>query len=866
MNKLFFTIFLLSFSLITFSQINESKLKSTLIYKFAGLVEWNNIETIDTFKFLIYSYDTLISNELKKISETNSLYSKPIIIVSEKYNINSVQCIFIDLDHRKEIKNIYYKTLGKPILIITYSSSSPDLAMINMYKSNKEQTLNFKINKERLEQSKFSYNNKLLLFGGNIVDLQELYISVNKQLEKKSNKLDSINGYLNSLKNKSEQYQYQIDTMSEYINIISSNIKDKENEVLKLNSNIIIKDSNLKTLLIYLKKQEKQEKSLSQKLDKWKDSINSIEKNIIELNKALSDKKDEILTNQQIINNQKKEIKLKTSKIKSQKIVLILSIFMGIALLIALVSIFIALRAKKILATELQSLVKKRTIDLDRSKKYYQSLFENTPVAICEYDLHDLKNYLFVFNNSIMSNEIELPEDLIIESINKIKVNDANFHTLELFSAVSKQEFIQNHKKLFIKQSVKGVRIFLQKLLNGEKQFEYEITMNSFKNEMKHLVLSFIVLPEDKSTFSKVIVSFSDITELKIYEKEIIKHRDHLEELVKERTSEIIKLNESINRQNKELKNKNEDLSNKNRQLILQQKEISELNNELVDANRQLNEQKEELIDALNKLHKTQRKLIESEKFASLGMLTAGVAHEINNPINFISSGSQAIETIIADIKDLIDNIILTFEKNNTKFTRETVTIINKLKNEDYFYLLDEIIKNINMGVDRVVNIVNSLQSYSRKPSDSIEPFNIIKGIENSLTILKNKYKNRIEIIKNFKEVPEIIISQGKIEQVFVNILTNAIDAIKNKGTIVISTLFNNQKKHIEIIFEDSGLGIKKEYLNKIFDPFFTTKGPQEGTGLGMYITYGIIKQLNGNITIDSEINKGTKIKITLPV
>lgn len=866
MGKLFLIIFLFSFSLLTFSQINEAKLKSTLIYKFAELVEWDNIETIDTFKFLIYSNDTLIFNNLKKISETKLLYSKPFVVVNSDYNILAVQCVFIDLDNRKVIKDIYTQTQAKPILIITYNSLSPDLSMINMYKSDREQTLNFKINKEQLDKSKFSYNNELLLFGGNIVDLQELYISANNQLKKKTKELDSINEYLESLKETSKQYQYQIDTMSRYIKFISGSIKDKEDEVLMLNSNITIKDSNLKNLLTELERQKFQEKLLSLKVSRWKDSINKIEKSIIKLNEALDKKKEKILINQRVINNQKEEIESKTSKIKSQKVVLLLSIFTGIALFVTLISIFTALRAKKTLTTELQSLVEKRTKDLDRSKTYYQSLFENTPVAICEYNLFDLMNYLNIFNKNTLIKELEFSDELIIESINKIKVNDANFHTLELFSAVSKQEFIQNHDKLFIKQSIAGIRTFLNKLLNEEEQFEYEITMNSFRNEVKHLVLSLIVLPEDKNTFSKVIVSFSDITELKIYEKEIIKHRDHLEELVKERTAEVIKLNESVSQQNEELKSKNEDLSKKNRQLILQQKEISELNNELIDANRQLNEQKEELINALNKLHKTQKKLIESEKFASLGMLTAGVAHEINNPINFISSGSQAIETIIDDIKNLINNIILTVEKSDAKLSKQIVEIADNLKGDGYFYLLDEVIKNINMGVDRVVNIVNSLQSYSRKPSDSVEPFNIIKGIENSLTILENRYKNHVEIIKKFENVPEIVIPQGKIEQVFINILTNAIDAIKDKGTIVITTQFNEQEKQIEIVFEDSGVGIKKEYLDKIFDPFFTTKGPQEGTGLGMYITYGIIKQLSGNIAIESEVNKGTKIKITLSV
>jgi signal transduction histidine kinase len=361
-------------------------------------------------------------------------------------------------------------------------------------------------------------------------------------------------------------------------------------------------------------------------------------------------------------------------------------------------------------------------------------------------------------------------------------------------------------------------------------QFNYEIKRISFKNEPIDLVQSVYVIPNNTNPFSKVIVSMLDITKLKEYEREIIQHRNHLEELVEKRTEKII-----------------------------------ELNKNLTTVNKQINEQKEELQSTVTKLKETQSQLIESEKMASLGMLTAGVAHEINNPINFISSGNQALEMIANDIWDKLNLINILVENNdNSDIKNKLKTILTEINDENYNVIVTDILNNIQMGVNRVVKIVESLQSYSRKSENTETLVDIEQTFEESLTILNNKFKNRINIIKEFNNTPPFLCALNKLEQVLINLLSNSFDAISNEGTVHISTKINS-KKTVEISIKDDGCGIKKEDLNKIFDPFFTTKDPNKGTGLGMYITYGIINQLNGNISIDSTINKGTTVTIKLP-
>jgi len=248
-----------------------------------------------------------------------------------------------------------------------------------------------------------------------------------------------------------------------------------------------------------------------------------------------------------------------------------------------------------------------------------------------------------------------------------------------------------------------------------------------------------------------------------------------------------------------------------------------------------IGKQKDDLEEALDKLQKSKTQLIRSEKMASLGVLTAGVAHEINNPLNFIQGGLYGIENFLKD------------PQNND--------------HKDLPIWLDSI-KN---GIDRISTIVNSLYLFSNDNISYNNEYNIHDIIDYCLEILNNKTRDRIEIKKDyFTESITMLGNIGELHQVFINILNNSIQAIEYVGVISIKTQIFNDKIVVEIV--DTGSGISEENLPKITDPFFTTKDPGKGTGLGLSIAYRIIQEHKGKLEFQSEVNKGTLIKISLPI
>ncbi len=290
-----------------------------------------------------------------------------------------------------------------------------------------------------------------------------------------------------------------------------------------------------------------------------------------------------------------------------------------------------------------------------------------------------------------------------------------------------------------------------------------------------------------------------DITDIKKAQEELERYQNHLEILVKERTEELEAVNE-----------------------------------ELSAANEELYSQREKLIAALNDLKNAQQSLVQSEKMASLGLLAAGVAHEINNPLNFIQGGITAIESFI--------------NENFLIHSRELQPLIEAIKE----------------GVKRSAQIVRSLNQYSRTDYTKHTDVHVHQIIENCLVLLGNHYRDRIEIKRHYCECSDTIYcNEGQIHQAFMNILVNAIQAIAGEGTITISTEVHNNN-HITVI-EDTGCGIEPDSLKRIFDPFFTTKEPGVGTGLGLSITFNIIRDHKGTINIESEPGKGTRVTVTLP-
>jgi signal transduction histidine kinase len=266
----------------------------------------------------------------------------------------------------------------------------------------------------------------------------------------------------------------------------------------------------------------------------------------------------------------------------------------------------------------------------------------------------------------------------------------------------------------------------------------------------------------------------------------------------------------------------------------------------------------------LERLKFAQSQLVQSEKMASLGQLVAGIAHEINNPVTFISAGVESLNTNLEEVRQVLD----IYHKLTAANVKEKLKEIEKLKEKvEYKEALREInklIESIKTGTERTTEIVKGLRTFSRLDEDVLKIANIHEGLDSTLILLRNKYKQRIEIEKHYGDIPEIECYPGQLNQVFMNILSNAIDAIDDKGTITISTVKLNDK--VQVSIKDTGRGIPENIRTKIFEPFFTTKEVGHGTGLGLSISHGIIEKHRGSIKVISEVGKGSGFVIVLPV
>ena len=305
-------------------------------------------------------------------------------------------------------------------------------------------------------------------------------------------------------------------------------------------------------------------------------------------------------------------------------------------------------------------------------------------------------------------------------------------------------------------------------------------------------------------------------------------------------------------------------------------------------ANRRLNEANEtlelrvqertvDLAKALEDLKQSESHLVQSEKMASLGQMVAGVAHEINTPLAYVRSTLETIESniVYSPLRAFIVNAerLVTLMRTDTddEALSEQFGLVAQALDElggEGETLLDEmagLIKDGVYGADQIKELVLNLRNFSRLDKERVAVFQVQDGLESSLMLAKNVVKNR-NIVKRYNPIPPISCSPSQVNQVFLNIITNAVHATEEgAGTVTISTL-QEDPDHVIIKIADNGKGIEPQHMSKLFDPFFTTKDVGKGTGLGLSIVYKIIKEHNGEIHVDSEIGKGTCFSIKLPV
>ncbi|MEE9515148.1 MAG: ATP-binding protein [Candidatus Brocadiales bacterium] len=296
--------------------------------------------------------------------------------------------------------------------------------------------------------------------------------------------------------------------------------------------------------------------------------------------------------------------------------------------------------------------------------------------------------------------------------------------------------------------------------------------------------------------------------------------------------------------------------------------------NELADLNTNLEEKVRERTVALHKSHQdlekaykelqgAQAQLVQSEKMASLGQLVAGIAHELNNPVSFIYGNMDHLEEYINNIKEILSGF-RDLKSVSPEEKKQMDDLIQKIDLDFLLKDLDKLIKSCKNGAERTKDIVASLRSFSRLDEAALKQADIHEGIDSTLEILTHLYKNRINVHKEYGNIPKINCFAGELNQVFMNLLANAAQAIEDKGDVWIKTEKTDAK--VKISIRDSGKGISEENKKKLFTPFFTTKPVGKGTGLGLSISYGIIEKHQGRIWAESKVGEGTTFNIELPI
>lgn len=290
---------------------------------------------------------------------------------------------------------------------------------------------------------------------------------------------------------------------------------------------------------------------------------------------------------------------------------------------------------------------------------------------------------------------------------------------------------------------------------------------------------------------------------------------------------------------------------------------------ENASAYQQIAEKTFNLEKALKELKAAQAKLIQAEKMASLGELTAGIAHEINNPVNFVYAGVDGLKNSLNDLITVLNKYGELDDSSEPAISPEFLQELQELKRQLYFNETKEgvfqVVEAIREGAVRTSQIVHGLRSFSMNDEGEKQLANVHVGIENTLVLLSPKIKEKKARIRKELDpsIKKISCYPGQINQVLMNLVSNALDAINEKGTVTIKTA--SFADHLEISVEDDGCGIPEEQYDKIFEPFFTTKGYGKGTGLGLSITFGIIERHAGTIEVRSLPGKGSMFIVSLP-
>jgi signal transduction histidine kinase len=263
--------------------------------------------------------------------------------------------------------------------------------------------------------------------------------------------------------------------------------------------------------------------------------------------------------------------------------------------------------------------------------------------------------------------------------------------------------------------------------------------------------------------------------------------------------------------------------------------------------------------------------LIRQEKMASLGQLAAGVAHEINNPVGFVNSNLQMLQQYMTDLATYIARTGPLLERigagaGSDQLGQEANAVVSWVQGIDLAQTLDDakhsVVESID-GLNRVKKIVSALREFSHADQDELAQADLNEGLESTINIVWNELKYKVTLHRDYGDLPKVPCYPHQLNQVFMNLLVNAAQAIPEKGEIWVKTWADAD--HVCVDVRDSGTGIAEAHLAKIFDPFFTTKPVGQGTGLGLSIVYGIVERHGGTIRVTSRVGEGTTFHVSLP-
>lgn len=268
------------------------------------------------------------------------------------------------------------------------------------------------------------------------------------------------------------------------------------------------------------------------------------------------------------------------------------------------------------------------------------------------------------------------------------------------------------------------------------------------------------------------------------------------------------------------------------------------------------------LSEVIHELKETQSQLIQSEKMASLGQLMAGLVHEMNNPLTFVSANFEHIQLYVKNYEKLIAASLKKFEPDIPEIIGD---VLKEIGYEFIHVDFKSALNDMDEGLNRALRIISDLRTFSAQDRGDMIDSDLTQIVESTINILRHQLQDNTKIIREFAEIPSLICNSGQIGQVVLNLLSNAIFAVKEIESAEITLKLNTDDNNIVFEMIDNGTGISEHNIDKLFQPFFTTKKIGEGMGLGLSITHGIIQRHNGSISVDSEVGKGTHFRVSLP-